>query len=273
MGFIGDLAAVGMAVGPPLIYVDQVRKILKARDSSGFSIDICAVVIIANITRCFFYLGHRFETSLIVQSILLITSQLFLLSLCIHNRPTRSSQERIDNEQQSFASRMLKQRPFNFWQWDRLGSYLEFLAGFIVVMVIIHFALGWSSSVVESLGLIALGLESTLPIPQLLSNYRRRSTEGFSDLVLAGWLGGDIFKTGFYLARHSPMQFTICGAITVLLDLCVLAQRLIYRDRAPQNLPEDEQIIGAPIDHEHELALHSPYGDMDPEDDSRQRTS
>jgi hypothetical protein len=44
---------------------------------------------------------------------------------------------------------MLKQRPFNFWQWDRLGSYLEFLAGFIVVMVVIHFALGWSSSVVE----------------------------------------------------------------------------------------------------------------------------
>lgn len=44
---------------------------------------------------------------------------------------------------------MFKERPFNFWQWERLGTYLEFLAGFIVFMVIVHFALGWSSSVVE----------------------------------------------------------------------------------------------------------------------------
>lgn len=51
--------------------------------------------------------------------------------------------------EQSFASRMFKERPFNFWQWERLGTYLEFLAGFIVFMVIVHFALGWSSSVVE----------------------------------------------------------------------------------------------------------------------------
>jgi hypothetical protein len=40
----------------------------------------------------------------------------------------------------------------------------------------------------RSLGLLALGLESTLPVPQLLSNHQRKSTEGFSDLVLAGYV-------------------------------------------------------------------------------------
>jgi hypothetical protein len=31
------------------------------RDSTGFSRDVCAVLLIANITRCFFWLGNRFE--------------------------------------------------------------------------------------------------------------------------------------------------------------------------------------------------------------------
>jgi hypothetical protein len=65
------------------------------------------------------------------------------------------------------------------------------------------------------------------------------------------------------------MQFTICGAITVLLDLCkqcedgfvslrlsdpiadsagVLAQRLVYRNKAPVNLPEESQRMRAYVD-------------------------
>jgi len=170
--------------------VDQARKIIQTKDSSGFStgtphqvsvsvrtgnlirsfsLDICAVVIIANITRCFFYLGHRFETcesshdkplasgtdstspaALIVQSILLIASQLLLLSLCIHNKPPTPPTQESEEPGTSLARKLLQQRPYNFWKWDRLGTYLEFLAGFIVVMMVIHFALGWSQTVVEA---------------------------------------------------------------------------------------------------------------------------
>ena len=131
--------------------------------------DICAVVIIANITRCFFYLGHRFETcesshddplvsgtdidppsALIVQSILLIASQLLLLSLFIHHKPPMPPTQESEEPGTSLARKLLQKRPYNFWKWDRLGTYLEFLAGFIVIMMIIHFALGWSQTVVET---------------------------------------------------------------------------------------------------------------------------
>jgi len=33
-------------------------------------------------------------------------------------------------------------RPFNFWQWEGLGTYLEFLAGLIVVLGILQVILG-----------------------------------------------------------------------------------------------------------------------------------
>lgn len=38
----------------------------------------------------------------------------------------------------------------DFWQWDRLGVYLETVAGFIVTMTIAHFALGWLPPFVEA---------------------------------------------------------------------------------------------------------------------------
>lgn len=240
MRFIGDAAAVGMAIGPPLIYVDQARKIVKSKDSSGFSSDICAVVIIANIIRCFFFVGHPFERSLIIQSILLIISQLFLLALCVHYKPAAPSNGTSQDLGMAFAGN-LRRRPFNFWRWEKLGSYLEFLAGMIVVLIGVFFLFKSNDTFVELLGIVALGLESTLPVPQLLSNFERKSTAGFSDLVLAGWLGGDLFKTGFYLARHSPMQFTTCGAITVFLDLCVLSQRIIYRNSQTEPLIHSEE--------------------------------
>jgi hypothetical protein len=35
-----------------------------------------------------------------------------------------------------------KTRPFGFWQWEGLGSYLEFLAGLILVLGILQIVLG-----------------------------------------------------------------------------------------------------------------------------------
>lgn len=63
------------------------------RDSTGFSRDVCAILcahlncqlhnmlivhtirLIANIIRCFFWLGARFEFALLLQSILMIVAQ------------------------------------------------------------------------------------------------------------------------------------------------------------------------------------------------------
>lgn len=39
-----------------------------------------------------------------------------------------------------------------------------------------------------------LTAESTLPVPQFLSNWRRKSCYGFRSSTLAGWLFGDTFK-------------------------------------------------------------------------------
>lgn len=76
-----------------------------------------------------------------------------------------------------------------------------------------------ASLFVDRLGFIALSIESTLPIPQFLSNFSRKTCHGFRSSTLAGWLGGDIFKTGYFFVKGSPLQFKVTALMTVCFDL------------------------------------------------------
>ncbi|RXK37855.1 hypothetical protein M231_04853 [Tremella mesenterica] len=326
-----SLAGIGMAIGPPLIYADQAYSIVRKRDSSGFSHDVCGVVIIANIIRVFFWLGKQFELPLLVQSLLLILSQLLLLSLCLHYAPASSPgptyaplsplaehppspppsvplspyhqdvshdaqpslQNDTPNENHSSIPLSLSgpsprlqspgfetsediphgsssglrigkgTRPFGFWQWEGYGTYLEFLAGMIVVLGLAELIFGrwmwcvlpgylqvlsdylWRGSESEQgiggLGFVALTIESTLPIPQFISNYRRKSTYGFRSSTLAGWFFGDAYKTVYFFVRKAPLQFRITAIMTLCWDSAVLFQRIRYRAAPPRTAEENEE--------------------------------
>lgn len=140
-----------------------------------------------------------------------------LLYICIIYRP-RSSPEIISSST----------RPLSFWQWSTYTQYIEFLAGLMYVSLwsfvdpsdnrsslfqaILFLIFGRSHTFIGIQGFVALGLESTLPIPQLIrytqlyltkiavsltscsSNYRQRSLYGFRMSTLIGWVAGDSFK-------------------------------------------------------------------------------
>ncbi|KAF8742503.1 hypothetical protein AX14_003905 [Amanita brunnescens Koide BX004] len=216
------LASIGMAVGPPLVYADQAVSIIRNKDATGFSLDVCAILLIANITRCFFWLGEHFELALLLQSIFMITAQLALLYICILYRPSPSSENRLGSS-----------RPFSFWQWHGYAQYLEFLAGLIVCQAILFLILGRSKVFVDILGFVALGLESTLPIPQLWYNYKHKSLYGFRLSTLLGWLGGDSFKTVYFFLQHSPLQFQVCAVCQLSIDCAIVAQRFAYGNAPP----------------------------------------
>ncbi|KAF5367162.1 hypothetical protein D9758_004006 [Tetrapyrgos nigripes] len=238
--WISLLASIGMAVGPPLVYADQAYSIVKKKDATGFSRDVCAILLIANITRCFFWLGSRFETALLVQSILMILAQLALLYICILYRPKTSPE-----------SLGLKTRPLSFWQWNNYVQYIEFLAGLILCQAIIFLVFNHSEVYISILGFCALGLESTLPIPQLISNYKQRSLYGFRTSTLLGWFGGDSYKTIYFFLQNSPLQFKVCAIFQLSVDVAILAQRVVYGTPPPPTvLPDDDDL-------EQALALES----------------
>lgn len=328
---IATLASLGMAIGAPLVYADQAYSIYRKQDARGFSHDVCAVLLIANITRCFFWLGERFEFALLLQSVLMIVSQLGLLHLCIRFRPVTANSKSISsdgsrvvfqapddesllptsappsssqqpvpiqsgthndddeaeddaypNKQPLLSTLGLQwgrksaygmvnstdphssagprastsnsssapsrgtallsalkpghgRRPLDFWQWQDYDSYLYFLGFYVALQGVLYLILGSSTTYIATLGYLALGMESTLPIPQLIANHKRKSLAGFRPSVLVGWLGGDSFKLLYFLLKQSPAQFTTCAVFQLSIDLCILAQSYLYRKKTEED--------------------------------------
>ncbi|KAH9975867.1 hypothetical protein BGW80DRAFT_1168805 [Lactifluus volemus] len=224
--WLSSLASIGMAIGPPLVYLDQTVSMIKKKDATGFSRDICAVLLLANIARCFFWLGEHFEFALLVQSLLMILCQVILLYICVLYRP------RITPENLGTSS-----RPLSFWQWPTYSQHIEFLAGFIVFLTILVLIFGRVDAFIWLLGFFALGLESTLPLPQFFR--LQKSLYGFRMSTLVGWVGGDSFKTVYFFAQGSPLQFKICAIFQLSVDIAIIVQRLVYGNAPPPSILEE----------------------------------
>lgn len=76
-------------------------------------------------------------------------SQLVLLWICLYYAPHGPPGVAIGDEEEGEDEAALleeerpkRRRPFNFWQWAGLGTYLEFLAGLIILLTVSHFILG-----------------------------------------------------------------------------------------------------------------------------------
>ncbi|KAG8248741.1 PQ-loop repeat-containing protein 1 [Homalodisca vitripennis] len=117
-----------------------------------------------------------------------------------------------------------------FWQWTDFTSYIEFLLSLTLLCSLVTFVLQDSSVYIEALGFLALLTEAMLAIPQLLQNFRNKSTEGMSVLMVVMWMMGDCFKTTYFVLRDAPAQFWLCGCLQIAIDVFILGQVYWYRN-------------------------------------------
>ncbi|KAI8139378.1 hypothetical protein BJV82DRAFT_627040 [Fennellomyces sp. T-0311] len=206
--------SVAMTIGPVIGYVDQYFIIRKQKSSAGFNPVTCAILLFSNILRVFFWLGKRFDTTLLIQSIVMILAQLVLLEIVVRYRPMTKNEYPQSRWQQ-------------FWAWDYYLDYVNFLLGFTTVIAVLFQILD-NAWFIETLGVVSLGIESTLPLPQCVSNFKRRSTEGFSAVVMATWFLGDGFKLFYFLYTQAPLQFDICGAVQLTIDSLIVMQSILF---------------------------------------------
>lgn len=59
----------------------------------------------------------------------------------------------------------------------------------------------------QLLGIASLGLEATLGIPQLYSNWKNKSSEGVSTKMIALWFIGDFTKTLYFIIEVNSVLF------------------------------------------------------------------
>lgn len=73
--------------GPNIAFLSQVSQFRSSKTNEGFSKKISLFLLLANIFRIFFWYGKRFEYTLLIQSIVAICMQLFLLYECLKVSP------------------------------------------------------------------------------------------------------------------------------------------------------------------------------------------
>ncbi|KAF2646847.1 hypothetical protein P280DRAFT_465002 [Massarina eburnea CBS 473.64] len=231
MGFINaavtSIAPIFIATSPITSYADQIYNMHRTRSSAGFSLDIPLIMLVASILKIYYWFGAHYSTSLLVQALLMIGIHLLCLHVALAHRPSPSHLP--------FQPATSK-RPYNFWQWRSTRPYWSFLAYFTLTLLVAHMALSHSSLFIpytDVLGAVALSVEATLPLPQLLANYNRRGCRGFRPSVIANWIVGDTFKMWFFFASADgevPWAFKICGVFQAVCDLGLGLQWFVWRD-------------------------------------------
>ncbi|KAI9685052.1 MAG: hypothetical protein M1822_005444 [Bathelium mastoideum] len=222
---VTHIAPVFIVTSPVTSYADQIYSIHRNRSSAGFSLDIPLIMLVASILKIFYWLTARFETSLLIQAAIMIVVQVLLLNVSLQYRNFSTSNSGAQRDlHKPFASAQDTDpslgRPYNFWRWRSMRPYWISVAYYIVALVALQLLLGWSSWFSVLQGYIALGVEATLPLPQVLANEKARSCKGFRLSVLVNWLLGDAMKMMYFFLAPSPIPwaFKLCGLFQSACD-------------------------------------------------------
>ena len=183
------------------------------------------------VARLFYWLGSRYDTPLLLQAAIMVGVQVVLLHVALLNRPPFGAQHSLNKpftgaqEGDSYVT-----RPYNFWQWRSRRTYWQFLAYYALTLTALQALIGSDPFYIAFQGYVALTIEATLPIPQVLENQRSQSCSGFRLSVLINWLIGDAFKmTYFFLSEGGvPWAFKLCGIFQAMCDCYLGVQYLMY---------------------------------------------
>ncbi|KAL6425551.1 hypothetical protein ACFW04_009597 [Cataglyphis niger] len=219
---VGWVASSALIFGAVIPYVPQYKEIKRKEDAEGFSLYVCLTLLIANTLRILFWFGKHYELPLLLQSLLMIVAMFVMIKLCIN----------VQNRTQIIKS---KERVLTdldarfFWKWTDFKSYLGFMILFASIGGLLTYLFMDIPMFIEVVGFLAVLIEAMLGVPQFLRNSSNKSTVGMSIAMVAMWTVGDIFKTCYFVLRHTPVQFQVCGALQVTIDIAILAQVYLYK--------------------------------------------
>lgn len=120
---------------------------------------------------------------------------------------------------------------YRYWH-----AIMYFAAALVVLELLLSQMPGLYAVYANTIGCIGLGVEATLPIPQILINLRAKSSKGLRLSVLAAWIGGDTMKLFWFFTSKSeiPWSFKISGMFQASCDFFLGFQYLLYNNQEDQ---------------------------------------
>ena len=108
---------IGFVVLPLVGYIHQYMKIKCLKSTEGFSKYVSFILIMAYIIRIFFWIGHHFEITILINAIFGVIMQLLLLQICVKYDKKLQRNQHI--------TRLLNLK--EFWNWPFFYDYFFLL--------------------------------------------------------------------------------------------------------------------------------------------------
>ena len=255
-----------MALGPSLNYVFQSKKFKKTKSSKGFSNFLCLVTILSHTLKVFFWFGKKFKITLLVQSILVIFMQLYLIYLVIKYKEDKqkSNDDYILVNNASRKEKIKKFAKDNFfnwsktfnskliWRWDDVAEYYKFYFFIILILTIFSVSLGINNKYyINIIGGVSIFLEMLCSIPQIIEMQKSKNQRNISKIMVFMWFSGNLLKIYYNTANNSPIQLIIGSYIQVFFN-CILIYQIFYyyRRNRRESLDRAEMDLMAKNDNE-----------------------
>lgn len=238
------LVNIFMLLTPMFSYGLTSYQIYRRKSTSGFSIDICLIMLLSSILKIMYYMMEPYEIALFRQAVVMIIVQCILLkvSLTYINTPIKLYEaDKILTQSSSFTEVIIHylkvfdnfyQRPYYFWQWfDNHNMYWQFLGSFTIALTVVTLLLQNFQIYQHFIGFLGLFVESLLPLPQILLIYRLKSIKNFKYILILSWLGGDATKIGYLLFGTNQVSdlFMAAALFQTALDLFIAGQFFYYK--------------------------------------------
>ena len=216
------LCDIGFVILPSVGYIHQYYKIMTLKKTEGFSKFISFILIMSFIIRIFFWVGKRFELTILLNAIFGIFVQLLLLRICL------KYDLNIHKNEKNIFKRVFNLK--SFWNWPCFIDYLIFLIIISSFIALISFIIGYDNEpYVFALGVLTSLIESFLDVPQIYELYISKDPFTISYLLVFGWICGDIFKVGYFVFRDTPIQLILCAIFQLTSDIILIGQIFYYR--------------------------------------------
>ena len=224
-----DIKALAMIFGPNLGYLVQYREIYTSNNAEGFSNLVWFVLLVAFITRVFWWMcSSTVSNTVLSSSLLMIICQLLLLELTVRLKKKNSKKQA--------GQKKIKQNDIvwyfsNFWSWNDFNYYIRFISIYACTCLIGTYFYKDNETYALFLGNVSSFFEAMLAVPQLIRNFMRKSTKGVTIVLILGWVLGDVFKMYYYYSESAPIQLVACSIFQILTDVTILLQFFIFGDK------------------------------------------
>lgn len=242
-GIVSNLLDALMVLGPNIGFIAQIKKFHDVNSSEGFSKHVTLILLIANILRIFFWYGKQFNIILLFQSIASLIMQLILLQQCLAFSNNNSDSKQSNNIKANlneinrifYFKKGELFRVKDFWNWSQFIDYIYFLTIFVVVLIFTAKLFTFENAAfVEILGTASALVEACLGVPQVYNNFKNKSTDTLSLIMIFTWVLGDSFKSFYFYKTEAPLQLLMVGLTQLLIDFVIIAQIYYYNNIYPK---------------------------------------